>query len=249
MHEIHHILRLAPETFAQFRVLGGNAHRAGVQVADPHHHTAHGHQGRCGKAKFLCPQHTGDHHVTARHQLAVRLQYHLVPQPVHNQGLMGLRHPQFPGKASVVDGISRRRPGAAVKGGHQYHLGPGLGHACRHGSHPGLAHQLHGNPRPGVGIFQIIDQLCQILNGINVVMRGRGNEPHTGGGMAGLGYPGVDLAPGKLAALPGLCPLCHLNLNLLGADQVAGGHPEPSGGHLLDGGTAVVILRPRRQPL
>ena len=38
--EPHHVLRLAGEPLAQFRVLRGDAHRAGAQVALPHQHAA-----------------------------------------------------------------------------------------------------------------------------------------------------------------------------------------------------------------
>ena len=39
-HKVLHILRLSLKALPQFRILCGNAHRAGIQVADPHHHTA-----------------------------------------------------------------------------------------------------------------------------------------------------------------------------------------------------------------
>lgn len=48
------------------------------------------------------------------------------------------------------------------------------------------------------------------------------------------------LGPGELAALSGLGPLRHLDLDLVRVGQVVGGHAEPPGGHLLDGRAAVV---------
>jgi hypothetical protein len=39
-HEVHHVLRLAGELVAQLRVLGGDADRAGVEVAHAHHDAA-----------------------------------------------------------------------------------------------------------------------------------------------------------------------------------------------------------------
>ena len=38
---------------AQLRILRGNTHRAGVQVARAHHHATQGHQRRGGKAEFF----------------------------------------------------------------------------------------------------------------------------------------------------------------------------------------------------
>jgi len=39
-HEVHHVLRLAGEAGPELGILGGNARRAGVQVAHPHHAAA-----------------------------------------------------------------------------------------------------------------------------------------------------------------------------------------------------------------
>ena len=55
------------------RILGGDAHGAGVEVADPHHDAAHGHQRRGGEAELLGPQQGGDHHVAPGLELAVGL--------------------------------------------------------------------------------------------------------------------------------------------------------------------------------
>ena len=46
-------LRLAHEALAQHRILGGDADRAGVEVADPHHDAAGHHQRRGREAELL----------------------------------------------------------------------------------------------------------------------------------------------------------------------------------------------------
>src|SRR6202035_3056611 len=45
---------------------------------------------------------------------------------------------------------------------------------------------------------------------------------------------GVDLVAGQLAALAGLGTLGHLDLQLVGVDEVVDRHAEAAGGHLLD---------------
>ena len=52
-HEVHHVLGLAHEVFAQLGILGGDADRAGVLLADAHHQAAHGNQRRGGESVFL----------------------------------------------------------------------------------------------------------------------------------------------------------------------------------------------------
>jgi ATP/maltotriose-dependent transcriptional regulator MalT len=52
-HEIDHVLGLAGEVLAQLRILGGDADRAGVLLADAHHQAADGNQRRGGESVFL----------------------------------------------------------------------------------------------------------------------------------------------------------------------------------------------------
>ena len=158
---------------------------------------------------------------------------------------MGLRKAQLPGQARVVDGTSGRRPGSAVVAGDQHDLGPGLRHAGGDGPHAGLGDQLDGNPGVPVGVFQVVDQLGQILDGINVMMGRRGDQADARRGVAGSGNPGIDLLPRQVAALSRLRALGHLDLDLVGADQIAAGHAKSSAGYLLDG-RAAVLLRPFR---
>ena len=138
-----------------------------------------------------------------------------------------------------MDGVSRCRTGTAVITGYQDDLCSRLGYTGCYGSHTGFGYQFYGDSCLGVGIFQIVDQLRQILNGINVVMRGRRDQGHTWCGVSGLGDPGIYLSSGQMSALAGFCSLCHLDLDLLCTDQVTAGDAKTSAGYLLDGGTTV----------
>ena len=244
-HKVHHIFRFAREAFPKFRVLGGHAHRTGIQVADTHHHTAHGHEGRGGETEFLGAEECGDGHIPAAHQLAVRLDHDPAPKPVSKERLMSLRKAQLPGKARIVDGALRRRAGSAVIAGDQNHLGARFGHACGDSPDAGFRHQLHRDPGIFIGIFQIIDELRQILDGIDVMVRRRRDQAHAGRGMSGLRDPGVYLPCRQMSALSGLRALSHFDLDLGGADQIPAGHTEPAAGHLFDG-RAAVVFRSRR---
>ena len=152
---------------------------------------------------------------------------------------MGLCQSQFPGKSGIVDGVSRCRTGTTVITGYQDDLGSRLGHTGCYGSHTGFRYQLYGDSCLGVGIFQIVDQLRQILNGINVVMRGRRDQGHTWCGVSSLGDPWIYLSSGQMSALAGFCSLCHLDLDLLCTHQIAAGDAKTSAGYLLNGGTTV----------
>ena len=160
---------------------------------------------------------------------------------------MRLRNAQLPGKPCIIDGIPGGRAGAAVIGGNQDDLGPCLGHACGHRAHTCLRHQLDGNPGLLVGIFQIIYELGQVLDGIYVMMGRRRYKADPRGGMPCLCHPRIHLLARQLSALAGLGALCHLDLDFPGADQIPAGDPEPPRSNLFDGGTLIVLPLARRQ--
>ena len=101
-----------------------------------------------------------------------------------------------------------------------------------------LGHELDGDPGVRVGVLEVVDQLGQVLDGVDVVVRGRADQAHARSRVADLGDPGVDLVPGQLAALAGLGALGHLDLDLAGAHEVLAGHAEAARGDLLDGALA-----------
>jgi hypothetical protein len=82
--------------------------------------------------------------------------------------------------------------------------------------------------------LQIVDQLRQILDRIDVVMRRRRDQADARRRMTHRGDLRVDLVAGKLAALARLGALGDLDLEVVGIDQIFGGDPEPARGDLLD---------------
>ena len=247
LEEVDHELRLAVEPLAQLRVLGGHPDRAGVQVADPHHDAARHDQRRAREAELLGAEQRGDDHVPAGLELAVGLDHDPVPQPGPEQGLLGFGQAQLPGRARVLEAGQRGRTGAAVVPGDQHHVGVRLGHPGRDGADPHLGDQLDVYPGLRVGVLEVVDQLGQVFDGVDVVVRRRRDEADPRGGVPGLGDPRVHLVPGQLAALPRLGPLGHLDLQVVGVDQVLAGHPEPAAGHLLDRGAAQVPVGVRHE--
>jgi hypothetical protein len=85
-----------------------------------------------------------------------------------------------------------------------------------------------------VGVLQVVDELRQVLDRVDVVVRRRADQAHARHAVAQHADVLADLAAGQLAALAGLGALGHLDLDLVGADQVLGGDAEAARGHLLD---------------
>ena len=172
----------------------------------------------------------------SRHQLSIRFQGHLLAQAVPAQHLMGFRQADFPGQARVVNGAHGSRPCAALAAGNQDAPRPGLGHAAGNGADAGGGHQFDCDLRLLVGALQVVDQLGQILDGINVVVGRRRDQRDAGGGAAGFRHAVRHLGSGQVPALPGRGPLGHFDLDFFGGKQVFPCHAEAPGGHLLDGG-------------
>src|SRR5207247_1565100 len=93
------------------------------------------------------------------------------------------------------------------------------------------------------------DELGEVLDRVDVVVRRRRDQPDAGCGVPRAGDPWVDLVPGQLTALPRLRPLCHLDLQVVGVDEVLAGDAEAAAGHLLDGRAPGVAVGPDDVPL
>ena len=143
--------------------------------------------------------------------------------------------PSSQGIAGVLDGAERRSAGAAVVARDQHHVGVRLRHPGGHRAHAHLGHQLDVHARLGVGVLEVVDQLREVLDRVDVVVRRRRDQPHARRRVARLGDPGVDLGAGQLTALARLGALCDLDLQVVGVDEVFARHPEAARCHLLDG--------------
>src|SRR5439155_1427025 len=72
--------------------------------------------------------------------------------------------------------------------------------------------ELHADAGVTIRVLQIVDQLRQIFDGINVMMRRRGNQADARRGEASLGDPGIHFFARQLAPLARLGALGHLDL-------------------------------------
>ena len=90
-----------------------------------------------------------------------------------------------------------------------------LTHAGGDGAHAVLGHQLHRD-LGGVDLLEVVDELGQVLDGVDVVVGRRGDEADAGLGVAQAGDLVGHLVAGQLAALARLGALGHLDLQLVG---------------------------------
>ena len=240
--EVDDVLGGALEALAQLGVLRGDAHRAGVQVAGAHHDAAGRDQRRRREAHLVRAEHRGDDDVAAGLQLAVGLHDDARAQVVEQQRLLRLGEPDLPWHAGGLHRGERRGACAPVVTGDQNPVGVGLGDARRDGADADLGHELDRHLRLRVAAAQVVDQLLEVLDRVDVVVRRRRDQPHARRRVADRADVLVDLVAGQLPALAGLRALRHLDLELVGVDQVVDRHPEAARGDLLDRRAAAVAV-------
>jgi len=141
--------------------------------------------------------------------------------------------------AGVAVGLSVRKSlaaGSAIVTGNNDMVCLGFRHSGRDRAYTDLGNQLDRNRRLRVGVLQVVNELGQILDGVDVVVRRRADEAHARRGVPGLRDPRVHLRPRQLTALTGLGALGHLDLQFAGVDKVMTGDAEAAGRDLLDRG-------------
>ncbi len=157
-HEVHGVFRTTGEVLAELRVLGGDADRAGVEVAHAHHDATEGHQRARGEAELFGAEEGGDDDVAAGLQLAVGLDDDAGAEVVEDEGLVGLGEAEFPRQAGMLDGGLRRGARAAVEAGDQDDVRVRLGHAGGDGADADFRDELHADARGAVGVLQVMDE-------------------------------------------------------------------------------------------
>ena len=171
-HQLAHLLRdeeevvddvlgLAGEERAQGRVLGRHPHRAGIEVALAHHDAAARDEGGGGEAELVGAEERPDDHVPPGPDPAVHLDRDAAPEPVQDEGLVGLREPDLPRRARVLDGGEGARPGAAVVSRDGDVVRAALGDPGRHRADPHLGDQLHADARLGIDVLQVVYELAR----------------------------------------------------------------------------------------
>ena len=234
LEEADDVLGLAAELGAQLGLLRGDAGGTGIEVALPRHVAAERDEHRGAEGVFVGAEHRGDDDVARGAQAAVAAQAHAAAQTIADQHLLRFGEAQLPGIAGVLDAGERRCAGAAAVAGNDDVVGVGLGDAGGYGADAELGDQLDADRGARIDALEVVDELRQIFDGVDVVVRRRADELHAGLRVAQARDQLRDFVAGKLAAFAGLRALGDLDLELFGVHQVFGGDAEAAGGHLLD---------------
>ena len=161
---------------------------------------------------------------------------------------MDLGEAELPGRPGVLDRAERARPGPTGVPGQVDVVGARLDDARGDRPDPAARHELDPDPRRRVDRPQVGDELGEILDRVDVVVRRRADERLARLGPAERGDLGRRLLARQLTALARLGALGDLDLELVGPGEVRRRHAEAGRGDLLDPGVASLAVGGRPVP-
>ena len=147
---------------------------------------------------------------------------------------MCFRKSKLPRKSGIMDRTSRCSSCTSVITGDQNQSGSCFCNTRCNRSDTGFRYQFDRNSCILVCIFTVIDQLCQIFDRVNIVMRRRWDQSHTRRRMSGFCYPRVNLSPRQMSTFSRFCSLRHLDLDFFCADKISACNTKTSTGNLFD---------------
>ena len=166
----------------------------------------------------------------------------LVADALVAQALVNRRERQLNGDADVVADAGRGRARAAAVAVDADDVRARARHARGDGRDIMYGRNLDQHRLFVLGRFlERKDELAQVLDGVDVVVRGRGNGVRALGDHAGARDVRADLVAGQVAADAGLCALAHFNLDSRARLQIVLMHAEAAGRDLHDGVRAVLV--------
>ena len=177
--QLHHLFDRARVLGSQVLPLGGDSHRARVLMALSDHLAPEGDQGQRAETVPVGAQQRGHHDVLAGPDPAVGLERDRSAEPVRHECLMGLGESDLPRGSRVLDRHERRCTRAATVARDRHTVRRCLGDPDRDRPHAGSRHQLHTHPGERFERLEVVDELRQVLDRVDVVVRWRRDQRDT----------------------------------------------------------------------
>src|SRR5262249_52883874 len=90
-----------------------------------------------------------------------------------NQCVVCFAQTDFPGKTCIFDGCERRRPRATVMPAYRNDVRPSFCNSYGNDAHTCAGNELHTDARSRIYSAQIVNQLGEVFDAVNVMMRRR----------------------------------------------------------------------------
>ncbi len=219
-------------------------------MALAHHDAAGRDQRRGGEAHFVRAEQCADHDVTAGAEAAVDLNDNAAAQPFPHQRLVGFGDAEFPRRTGMLDRSQRRGTGAALEARDGDVIRACLRDAGGDGADADFGNQLHRDRAVRIDVLQIVDELCEIFDGVDVVMRRRRDQADAGGSNGARGaMVASTLWPGNWPPSPGFAPCAILICIMSELTRYSVVTPKRPEGHLLDGRAHGIAVRHRLEAI
>ena len=147
----------------------------------------------------------------------------------------------------MFDGSQRRCAGAAIVSGNHEMISLGLGDSRGNRAHTDFRYQFDADACLAVCVLQVVNQLRDVLNRIDIVMRRRADQTHARGRVSDSGDLFVHLAAWQLASFARFGALSDLDLKLICISQIPCRDSEPPGSDLFDGRALRIAIGHRRE--
>ena len=178
---------------SKFWILGRDTNRASVEVTLSHHYASERNKRSSSKAPLFRAKQTSNSNIPTSTDLTISLHNNTTTQIIEDECLVSLSKTKLPRETGVLDTSPAGSTSTTIVTRNQNVIGPGLSDTGSDDTDTSLGDELDGDTRAGVGALQVVDELLQILNRVNVVVRRRGNQTNTGSGVAGSANLGRDL--------------------------------------------------------
>ena len=164
-------------------------------MTNAHHDaTAHHKRSRC-ETKFFSTKKRSDDDVSSSFHLPIGLHNDAIAKPVEQQRLLGFGKTEFPWHASMFQRRQWRSTSSTIVSRNQHNIGFCFAYACGNSSDSNFRHQLHMHSSGRVRILQVVNELLQIFNGVDVMVRWWRNKPNTRGAVTRFCDPRIHLVP------------------------------------------------------
>ena len=140
-------------------------------MAGAHHDAALRQERRRAEAVLVGAEQRGDDDVATGLDAAVDAKTDPPAQLVDAQRLLRLRQPDLPRHPGVLDGRQRAGSRPAIHPGDVHHIGQTLHHTGGDRADAGFGDQLDGDRGQRIDLLEVVDQLRQVLDRIDVVVR------------------------------------------------------------------------------
>src|ERR1700733_14712621 len=171
------------------------------------HHAADGEKGRSAEAEFVSAEESREDYVAARFESAVNAQTDAAAKAGAQKRVVSIAQTDFPRKAKILCGGERRCAGAPGESTNRSDVRAGFRDTRGDDSDTRSGNEFDADARTRVDSAQIVNQMREVVEAIDVVMRRRRNQRHSRRSMAESRDIRRNLCCRNLAAFARFCAL------------------------------------------